>query len=166
MVWFDVVSYGDPWEALHSRHSDVFQFGKVIWEAFTNNFGGYLKHFTEGRGLKSHDLHQVTLRQRKKANIHGLKEFHFLVVDGDISPLEGDVTEQRASPAPTAPKSPTSPLLPTRRLSILSEHNAFMHLQLAQLCAHCLQHQQAWRTRNYLICYNLLFILIQKNLLG
>jgi len=83
-------NYGMP--GLHSRKSDVYQFGKVQWEAFTFNFGAYLKHFKEGKGLQEGlSLDQVTKRQRKKADVYGLHQFDYYDKEDLSSPLNSSV---------------------------------------------------------------------------
>ena len=51
-------NYGIP--GIHSKRSDVYQFGKVQWEAFTVNFDNFSKFFEEAVGLRGGlDLQQA-----------------------------------------------------------------------------------------------------------
>ena len=89
---------------IHSKKSDVFQFGKVCWEAFTFNFGAYPKFFAEAKGLNGLDLDQITLRKRAKKGqvstgdfleVRALHEFDFVEGDNILITRNGEPVQLR-----------------------------------------------------------------------
>jgi len=89
---------------IHSKKSDVFQFGKVCWEAFTFNFGAYPKFFTEGKGLVGLGMDQITLRKRAKKGqvstgqfleVRALHEFDFVEGDNIVLTKDGEPLQLR-----------------------------------------------------------------------
>jgi len=108
-------------DAIHSKMSDVYQFGKIQWEAFSHNFGHFSKHFSEAEGLRGGlDLSQVTLRQRRtKLEIRGLEQF--MVETPHRAGLEWWRVDEGIMEQPALIQA---------------------HTELAELCARCLQRDQ------------------------
>jgi len=98
----------ENWEMqpYHSVKSDVFQFGRVIWESCTYKFDEWFKYFTEGKGLLADpdtaecDPDQVTKSQPglklacsgPVGQVNGLREFGFILYQ---SGQEGSAAEEQ-----------------------------------------------------------------------
>lgn len=154
-------NYGMP--AIHSKRSDIYQFGKAQWEAFTVNFDNFPHFFEEARGLQGGlDLQQVTLRHRRtKREICGLTAF-LVWQDIDFNDVLVSDTDD-----PDKPEGDSESPAGSRRLSVMSPGtqgarlSAELRVKLGKLCARCLQQREADRVSAF-ACGDLLRAVLRK----